>query len=87
MTLKAIYMKRSNIAFTGHAFTGQDITEYFIKNILYTDICSVLMTADKKNTVSIDLQDYVSGLFKIYDIDYLLALYFYYVWADRSLLN
>jgi len=86
MTLKSIYAKRSNITATHHAFTGQDITGDFMRDMLYGDICSVLMVADKKNNVSVKLQTYVSGLFKIYDFDYLLALYFYYVWAGRSLL-
>lgn len=80
MSLSSIYMVESGISFTSHAFSGECITEYLIKDMLFSDICLVLAIADKKPVISLYIQEYVSGLFKIYDTDWLLALYYSYKW-------
>ena len=79
MTLQDMYLRNRNIIFTDNPF-DQDLTDYFVREQLWYDVCAVLMITNQEYSVSIELQEYVTGLFAIYDTEWLLCLYYRYKW-------
>jgi hypothetical protein len=74
------YMKRLYAKKSGLNYYTDSALNYMIESQLYIDLCVTISNRKKEIIVTNETQKMVNQLFRIYSINYLIWLYFSYIW-------